>query len=120
MYTDTFEQWAKFTKNNHPFTTWNKAFTEMTHRLTQQNLEMIGKNITRTSEQIKRLTTAKKPEDFWTMQREIVTENMGSVLESMQQWTRMMTDNIEECADLCKTNQETANTTSKTQEKSSR
>ncbi|RDI38964.1 phasin family protein [Aquicella lusitana] len=102
MYTEGFEQWFKVNKNlTTPLNEWNKACTEMCRRMTQQNLELIGENVSRLSERLKRISSVRKPEDFFNLQKECLNEDMAASIEYMQKYIHNSMENFEEFTKLC-------------------
>ena len=117
MLTEGFEQWFKGNKNFiSPLSEWNKVTTDMCRRAAQQNVEIMGEQISRFSDQLKRLSSVKKPEDFFTLQKECLNEDITAYLECMQKLMQITLTNMEECTKLCTSihQEPTAKTTEKT------
>lgn len=102
MYNERFEQLFKANKNlSGPLNEWNKTTTELCRRAAQQNLEMIGENFTRFSEQLKRLSSVRKPEDLISFQKDCINEDVTATLENMQKIIRMTMESVEEFTNFC-------------------
>lgn len=98
---NNFEQWFKLNKNlSAPFGEMNKATTDMFKRLSEQNLECVEENIARYTEQLKRLSHVKSPEEWWNLQRECLMENMQAGIETSQKWLQLNRENMEELSSL--------------------
>ncbi len=116
MYTENYEQWFKTSKSfATPLNEWNKTTQEMCQRFTQQQMSLISNQCSRFSEQMKRLTNVKKPEDFVQLQKECLHENIAASIENMQNILLMTMENLEELSKLCQIQRETMS--SKTTEK---
>lgn len=101
MYTEGFEQWFKMNKNlNVPMSEWNKATTDMLKHLTEQNLEIISDNFSHLSDQLKRFSNIRKPEDLLHLQKECLTEDMSLLIEDMQKIAHASLESIEELSKL--------------------
>lgn len=102
MYTEGLEQWLKVNKNfTNPLVEWNKVTNELCRRIAEQNLELIGENITLFSDQLKRISNAKKPEDFINIQKDILTEDMTAAVETTQKIIHIAMGSMEQCTKLC-------------------
>jgi translation initiation factor 2 alpha subunit (eIF-2alpha) len=101
MYTEGFDQWAKLNKNfTAPFNEWNKATSEICKRISDQNLELFGENFSRFSDQVKRLSNVKKPEDLFNLQKDLMSENITASIELMQKIIHITMENMEDIAKL--------------------
>lgn len=101
MHSEDFEQWFKLNKGlTHPLSGWSKAVTEIWRRTTQQNLELIGENFSRLSDQLKRLSNVKKPEDLLTFQKDCLNENISATIENVQKILQLSMENFEEFTKL--------------------
>lgn len=97
MYLEGFEQWYKMNKTfSSPVNDLGKATTEVFKRITEQNLEIIGENYTRFSDQLRRLSSIRKPEELMNFQRECWTENWSAVLRNSQKLMHLTLENFEE------------------------
>lgn len=102
MYIEGFEQWFKLNRNlSTPLSDWSKTTTELFRRTAQQHLEIMEENFSRWSDQIKRLSNVKKPEDFLNLQKDCMSENMNATLENIQKLTQISMKNVEELSKLC-------------------
>ncbi|TAK78887.1 MAG: phasin family protein [Gammaproteobacteria bacterium] len=103
MFTEGFEQFFKTNKNlSTPLTEWNKTYTEMCRRIAQKNIEQMGENVSRFSEQLKQLSNMRKPEDFIQWQKECLEEEMAASMEYAQEIIHTSMANMEELTKLCK------------------
>lgn len=104
MYTEGYDQWFKLNKNiSAPLTELNQATTTMYKHMTEQHLELLGDNFTRLSDQLKRFTNARKPEDFINLQKECMNENITATIEGFQKILQTSMENFEEFTKLCNT-----------------
>ena len=102
MYTEGFDQWFKLCKNiNTPFTEWNKTTTEVFRNITQQQLEILEDNMSRVSEQLKRLSGVKKPEDWITLQKDCITEDVTATMEYLQKMSHLSLETMTKMSKLC-------------------
>jgi len=62
----------------------------------ENNLDIIGENCSRLSEQLKRLTKVKKPEELLSIQKECFNENIKATVNNFQKLVRIGTENMEE------------------------
>lgn len=117
MYTEGFEQWFKINKNwANPISEWNKATTELCQRMAEQNLEMTGENFSRLSDQLKRFSNIRKPEDFLNLQKDCINEDMTCAIECARKLIHNSMETMEKFTKLCGTIQEPM-TTSKPSER---
>ena len=105
MLNDSFEQWYKnknmFTSNNE----WSKQASEFCNILqhtAQRNLEIINENVFRCSDQFKRLTSIKRPEEFLSLQKDIFNDNMCAAMQNIQSFMSSYAECTEECMQLFK------------------
>ena len=102
MYTEHYDHWFKANKNfATPLTEWNKATAEICQRAAQKNLELIGDNFSLLSDQLKRFTSIRKPEELVTLQKECLAENMNAAAECLQKIMHISMENMEEFTKLC-------------------
>lgn len=111
MNTEHFEQWFKLNKNlTGPLAELQKTAAEICQRVAQENIELANKNVSRCTEQLKRLSSVKKPEEFFALQKECLTENMSAAMENVQKIMKSSVENMEKLADvwgsLCKSTTE--------------
>ena len=119
MNTEGFDQFLKMGKNmTGPFGDLQKASTEIFRRIAQQNLEMMGENFSRLSDQVRRLSDVRKPEDFFNLQKQCINEDVTATIENLQKMVHTSMENIEEFTKLCGSmTQETGANTMKAAEK---
>jgi hypothetical protein len=108
MYIEGFEQWFKLNRNlTTPFTDLNKATTELCRLLAQENLEIIEENFSRWSDQVKRLSSVRKPEDLIHLQKECIHENVQASIGNIQKLVQISLKNFEEFSKIYGTTQAT-------------
>lgn len=99
MHQEIFGQWFKSNKTFiNPFENLGKAATEVCKKTTEQNLEIIEKNIFRLSDQMKRLSTIKKPEDILLLGKNCIHENLSAMVEDFQKLIKINTENLDKLA----------------------
>jgi hypothetical protein len=104
MYNENFEQWYKLNKNlGAPISDFTKALTIIGKRVSEQNIELLEENTTRLSDQFKRLSNVKKPEDFFELQKDCFNENMSAGVETLQKLMQTSMENLEEISKLWST-----------------
>lgn len=108
MYNDSFEQLFKTKGFSTPVSEFQKSFLEILRRSTQQQLELASENIAKFSEQVKRLSRIKKPEDLVDLQKDIFNEDVSSGIETSQRLMHIFMENLEECSHLCSAANEAA------------
>lgn len=102
MQSDGFEQWFKLNKSlTNPLSELSKTATEILRRTAQQNLELMSENCFRLSEQLKRLSHVKKPEELLNFQKDYVNENISATIENTQKIMQLCMENFEEFSKLC-------------------
>lgn len=118
MYTEGFEQWFKLNKNfTTPVNDINKATTDICRRLTQEGLEILSDNVTLVSDQMKRLSNIRKPEDYLNLTRECLTEDLNAGVATIQKMMQLSMQTIEEMTRLTGSMRDTASTIVRTAEK---
>ncbi len=97
MYTEGFEQWLKLGKNvAAPFGDFGKTATEIGRRAMEQHLELLGENFSRYSDQLRRLSNVRKPEELLQLQKECLSENVTATIENTQKLLRLSMENVSE------------------------
>jgi len=105
MLNEHFEQWTKNKNMFAPTSEWSKQVTELCHmcqHIAQKNLEIANESVFRWSDQLKRFSNIKKPEDFFNLQRECINENITACLQNMQTLLSSCTEAADECMKLYK------------------
>lgn len=99
MYTEGFEQWLKTANKSFsgPMSEWHKSNTELWHDLLAENLEIASENFQRVSEQLKRFARIKKTEDYLTLVRECINEDINAAIENSQKLLHSTMEHVEEC-----------------------
>ena len=126
MVTEGFEQYYKLGKNflNH----WNdvgKTVLDLCRRTNQGTLEIAGENLNRTADQLKRFSSAKRPEEIINLQKECLSENitawMGDFqkllnlsLGSFEEINKTFTSNLKEQQNTASSSGNTSKTTERT------
>jgi hypothetical protein len=101
MYTEGFEQWMKMSKNmNVPLGDFGRAMTDICRRFAQQNAEMLSDNFELWTDQLKRLSSVRRPEDFLALQKDIINEDVSASIQCMQKCIHSTVEAIEECNKL--------------------
>jgi hypothetical protein len=114
MYTEGFQQWLNMNKYlNAPLTDWNKTFTGIYQRLTQHQLDLLGENFSRMSEQLKKFSNIKKPEDYLSFQKDMINEEITASIDNMHSLLRESMLQLEELMKLFSSFNETATHLSK-------
>lgn len=101
MYTEGFEQWIKSTKDfGAPMGELNKATTDICKRMAEENLQLLNENFSLMSDQLKRLSSIKRPEDYLNVLRECINEDISASIENTQRLMHSTMEHMEECAKL--------------------
>lgn len=101
MNTENFEQWYKQSKNfANPMNELNKTMTDLCRRATQEGLEIVSDNVSLLSDQMKRLSNIRKPEDYLNLTREYMTENMNASMSNVQKIMQLSMRTLEEMSHL--------------------
>ena len=104
MYTDGFEQFLKMNKNaTGPLNEWYKLMMDLYQHTAQQNLEILSENVSRFSDQLKRVANVHKPEELLNEQRNILSEDVNAAVETMQKVIHTNMESMEEMTKLCGT-----------------
>ena len=115
MYTEGFDQWMKMNKNfSSPMSDLSKATTNICRNLTQEGMEMLTDNISLVSDQMKRISSVRKPEDYLNLSRECITEDMNAWMSNIQKIMQLSMQTMEELTRLSSNLRETATNISKT------
>ncbi len=101
MFTEGFEQLFKTSKHlSNPLSEWNKTCTDMCRRIAQKNVELVGENVSHFSEQMKKLSTIRKPEELLIWQKEAVEEQLTTNMKYAQELIQASMANVEELVSL--------------------
>ena len=100
--------------------TFNKMTADLCQRITKQQLELVGENMTRLSKQMQRLSHITKPEDFLKAQSEIINENLSAAVKHTQTLMEASLGNIDELTNLCEKSTSSNLNTLKTKTKKSK
>ncbi len=102
MYIEGFEQWFKVNKNvSAPISEWNRAVTEISSRVMRQNIELMGENFSRLSDQFKRFSSVRRPEELIALQKDCLNENVSASINGLQKMVQTTIDNLEDFTRLC-------------------
>jgi hypothetical protein len=102
-FTESSQQWFQFNKNwATSLSSFNKITTETFRDLARQNLELIGENFNRFSDQMRRFSSIKRPEELIDFGRECINENISSNIETLQKILQMYLTNMESFSELAK------------------
>jgi hypothetical protein len=106
MSTESIDQWFKLNKNiTAPLNEWTKVTTDICQRMTQQNLTIAEENISRLSDQWKRLSNVRKIEDYLTLQKDVLNEDMSAAMKVAQDVTHTYMEAMEDLTKLGSTMQ---------------
>lgn len=109
MYTDGFEHFLKMSKSTTgPLNEWYKLMMDLYQHTAQQNLEILSENVSRFSDQLKRVANVHKPEELLNEQRNILSEDVNAAVETMQKVIHTNMESMEEMTKLCGTFCDTA------------
>lgn len=101
MYNEGLDNLLKMNKTfTAPLGEWNKAINDIGKRIADQNMEIIAENFTRVSNQLKRLSNVRKPEDFFNLQKDCLSENISAGIDLTQKVIHMTMENFEEISKL--------------------
>ena len=89
------EDWMKMGKM-FPFSDFSRNTIELCRKTCEQNLNLLSDNFARVSDQLKRLSNVHKPEEFFNLQKDILTENITAGITTMQKIFKTSMDNVEE------------------------
>lgn len=118
MYTEGYEQWLKASKNlASPVNEWSKIYTEIFRRTADQQLEILEDNFSRISEQIKLLSNARRPEEFFNLQKDFFNRNATAYIEDCQKLIHLAMENSETLSRLFGSLQNPLTAAAKTTEK---
>jgi hypothetical protein len=109
MYTEGFQQWFKMNKNfGSPLMGWNKACAGMYQSISEQQLELLSGNLTLLSDQLKRFSQIKTPEDYFNLSRDVIQEDMNTLINNLQILLQATLLQLEEFINLTNTYTEKA------------
>ena len=104
MNTEGFERLFKMNKNfSGPLTDVGKLATQIYTHAAQQHMEIIGENIERFTEQLKRLSSIKSPEELLNEQKNCLNEDVTATIETVQKVIHTSMESMEELTKLCGT-----------------
>lgn len=115
MYTESMEQLLKANKNlSAPLSEWNKLTADTIRRILEENIELLSEdfqilseNFSLLSHQLDRISHVKKPDEYMSVVRECVNENINKSIENSQRLLRASMDHFQEAVKACGTIQET-------------
>jgi hypothetical protein len=97
MVTEGFENYYKLGKNFlNPWNDIGKTVLDLCRRANQGTLEIAGDNLTRTAEQLKRLSSVKRPEEIINLQKECLNENISAWMSDFQKLLNLSLNSFEE------------------------
>lgn len=122
MYTEGFEQWFKMNKNFvNPMGELGRASTEIYQHMMEQQLEIVGENFSRLSNQLQRLSSVKDPQSLLKVQKDCINEDVSAAIENTQKMIHIAMESMEEFTKVCQsTMREPAMNVAKTMEKESK
>lgn len=91
MYTEHYQKARDFTQNSALFC----------RSVAEEVFEIAGENLTRISNQMKRLTEVRKPEDFLNLQRECMEENIAAISKNTEKLMHLYAGRLEEWTKNC-------------------
>lgn len=104
-----FESFLNMGKNlQHPMSDLSKASTEICQRLVQENIEILEDNVSRFSDQLKRLARVRRPEELVSLQKDCFNEDVSAAIQNMQKYVHMSMESMEEFTKLAGSAQEAA------------
>lgn len=104
-----FESFLNMGKNlQHPMSDLSKASTEICQRLVQENIEILEDNVSRFSDQLKRLARVRRPEELISLQKDCFNEGVSATIQNMQKYVHMSMESMEEFTKLAGSAQEVA------------
>jgi hypothetical protein len=101
MYTEGFDQWIKMNKSFAvPLSEMSKVTSDICKRISEQNLDIINKNLSRLSTQLKRFGNIKEADDIINIQKDCLSENIAANIETMQNLFRLSISSMEEISNI--------------------
>lgn len=102
MFNENLDQLFRMNKQlSGPVGEVGKSVAEMSRHVLEQNLEMMSAHFARVSDQLKRLSQVKKPEELINLQRDCMNEIISASVENIQKVAHLTAANVEECTRLC-------------------
>lgn len=96
------EQWVRLNRNfAGPVGEWNKTTSEILRRIYQQNLSLLGEQFELLSDQCKRLSAAKKPEELISIYKDIYTEGTTAAMKGLDKYLRLSMESVEDFSKCC-------------------
>lgn len=118
MYNDTFEQWLKMGKNlNYPLGDLSKATADICRTTTQEGLDMFNDNIALITDQMKRLSNIRKPEELVNLSRDCLTEDMHAIMGNLQKFMQLSARTVDDISRLSNQVRDTGNMGGKTSDR---
>jgi len=97
MVTEGYEQYINFGKNfTNPWNNMGKTALDIYRRVGQEALEITEENLIRTADQLKRCGSAKRPDEWFNLQKEFLNENLNAWLSNCQRCLNFGLGNVEE------------------------
>lgn len=101
MYNEHFEKWQRLGQNiSAPIGDYSKATTDICRHAAQEGLEILNDNVALLSDQMKRLSGVRKPEDFANLSRECITEDMNACLQNVQKIMQLSMQTMQDLAKI--------------------
>lgn len=120
MASDNYEQWFNLNLNRNlglPLNELNKTTSEILKRSAERNLEIYAEAFTRFTDQLKRLSSIKKPEDLLNLNKEFFNENVSALIDDSDKITQTISENLHDLTKLLSTFRDPMATTAKMMEK---
>ncbi|MFZ2314266.1 MAG: phasin family protein [Gammaproteobacteria bacterium] len=109
-----FESFLNMGKNlQHPMSDLNKATTEICQRLVQENIDILEENVSRFSDQLKRLGRVHRPEELISLQKDCFNEDISAAIQNMQKYVHMSMESMEDLTKLAGSAQDAVASTGK-------
>ncbi|MBA3661754.1 MAG: phasin family protein [Gammaproteobacteria bacterium] len=104
MYTEGFDQLFKINKNlTTPLNDATRLAAEICRRNAQKNLELVGENVLLFTNQLKRLSEIRQPQDLLYLQKNAMTEGLAIGMDTLQKVINLSMENIASMTKLYET-----------------
>lgn len=117
MENKEFENWLNFKTLGQPFSELNSTISDIAKRTTEQNFGIYAEAFSRYTDQLKRLSNIKRPEDYLTLMKECFNENVSAFIENSHKVTQNASQNMQELTRIMMSLRDPMTATTKMMEK---
>ena len=102
MSNEGYDQFIKMTKNfSNPVLP--EQLIGIFTKISRENMELMEENVSRFTDQLKRLSQIKRPEELINLQKDCLSEDIKTGMENVQKIAHLSMEHIQDFTKLCGT-----------------